>query len=172
MKKALSLLLILALFVSVLGTLASFAEGDTTEDTTPEVSEQSTALSTPLNLKIDKENNTLTWDAVPGAIFYVVVIDGIENISYSASFPLPELESGKTHSIKVLAKANGSSNTDSEWAIFEHSKDNDSPPASIPTALRTMLAGMLGIFIVMGVIIGCVTLLNVSGKKKTGAKKE
>jgi hypothetical protein len=85
----------------------------TVQGTTPGGPEQ---LATPSGLQTNNTTKTLTWAAVANASGYTVDIDGTEYQASTNSHSLSALTTVKTYTIKVKAKGNGTTYTDSEWS--------------------------------------------------------
>jgi len=84
-------------------------------------------LNTPSGLYLDVETQTLTWNAVKGAKFYTVQIEGQEKeISVrSNSVSLEKLEAGN-YEIKVKANGDGEAIGDSDWAVYQFKREAES----------------------------------------------
>ena len=77
-------------------------------------------LSAPGNLCADKGTQSLSWDSVANASGYIVEIDGIVHTTVLNGFDLSGLTVPKIYSIRVLAKGDGESYSDSAWSSFSY----------------------------------------------------
>ena len=106
--------------------LLCFAVGCGSEKKTPTPNTPTVPvkLATPVNLKIT--GTTLTWTTVQNASGYKVDISGTEYDATGATYSLSAL-SPDEYQLKVMAKGNGTTYTDSNWsAIIPYTPD--SPP--------------------------------------------
>jgi hypothetical protein len=74
------------------------------------------ALPVPEGVAANAQTKTLTWSAVLNASGYTVWIDGTEYSSNVTTYSLAALTAAKTYSIKVKAKGNGTTYSDSAWS--------------------------------------------------------
>lgn len=84
-------------------------------------------LNTPSGLYLDVETQTLRWNMVKGAKYYTVQIEGEEKeiSTKSNSVSLEKLETGK-YEIKVKANGDGEAIEDSDWAVYEFTREAES----------------------------------------------
>jgi hypothetical protein len=71
-------------------------------------------LTAPSNLQIN--NTTLTWNIVSNSSGYIIYIDDTEYPATVNSYSLSSLTTMRTYMIKVKAKGNGTTYSDSEWS--------------------------------------------------------
>ena len=84
----------------------------------PIVSEGPSKLATPANLQV--AGVTLTWNSVQNASGYKVEVNGTEYNAAGAIYSLFTLiEPGETYQIRVMARGNATSYTDSDWSAVK-----------------------------------------------------
>lgn len=76
-----------------------------------------TTLNAPQNVRI--ENFVLLWDTVDNASGYLVSVNGVTNQVSGNTYSLSTLTIPKTYELKVQAKGNGTTFTDSDWSIIK-----------------------------------------------------
>ena len=118
---------------------------------------QLTAPDAPANIEttpVDEETATVTWDAVPGAAGYEVVLyqdasyqevwNQLSRTADQLSASLINLEQGETRylAIRTVASVNGQE-AYSDWVRFSytHTEDTASQKPAAPTNFRTVPAG-------------------------------
>ncbi|MDR1094438.1 MAG: leucine-rich repeat protein [Clostridiales bacterium] len=105
-----------SLKVMAKGDGGAFLDSDWSNAVTYRVTQ---GLAAPVNLQINAETKTLTWDAVPNASGYSVRVDNgtpIDN-GASTSYSLASLAAAYAHALKVMAKGDGGVFLDSDWSV-------------------------------------------------------
>jgi hypothetical protein len=133
MKNMVKLLGIAALAL-VIGFTMTACNNGTTDDDGPEP----IRLAAPSNLQLHREALILTWNAVANASGYTVDVNGKEyDNKTSTTFSLSVLTEPGIYPLKVKAKGNKSTYTDSAWSTtVSHTVGAGGQPLAAPTNLQ------------------------------------